>query len=148
PTCNEPLDGRVQLVRRNAAEERPPDLCIRPEATPHEDVVRLPPFAALVTRGRALEAEIGDPVLSARVRTSVELQAQVRDLRPEALLQPFDQPAESRLRLGDREVAVRLACARDRASAEAVLLDREADPLDLGDGRVELALGNVRDDEV
>src|SRR5262249_17450929 len=87
PACDEPLDRRVQLVGRHAAEERPPDLGIRTEAAADEDVVRLSPLAALVASGRALEAEIGNPVLRARVRAAVELQAQIGDLRPEALLQ-------------------------------------------------------------
>ena len=49
-----------------------------PEAAAHEDVVGLAPHAALVARGRALEAEVADPVLRAGVRAAVEVQPQRR----------------------------------------------------------------------
>src|SRR5581483_9847396 len=92
-----------------------------------------PPRAAFVARRRALEADVADPVLRARMRAAVEVQPQLGDLPAEALLEPVDEAAEPRLRLGDREVAVRLSGARDRVAAHAVQVEREADALELGD---------------
>ena len=87
-------------------------------------------------------------MLRAGVRAAVELEAKLRDLRAEALLERLDQRAEPRLRLGDGEVAVRLAGARDRVAAQAFLLDRETDPLELEERLLELGLGDSREDEV
>ena len=103
------------------------------EAAAHEDVVGLDALAVGVARRRALEAEIGDPVLRAGVRAAVELQAERADRVAEALLEVLDQPAEALLRLGHREVAVRLAGAADRAAAHVVDVEREADRPELGD---------------
>ena len=88
------------------------------EAAAHEDVVRLHALAVGVARRRALEAEVGDPVLRAGVRAAVELQAERADGVAEARLEVLDQPAEALLGLGHREVAVRLArCSRPSGRA-------------------------------
>src|SRR5579862_4394837 len=137
PALDQAFDRDVEVVGRYPPEERPPDLRRRPERAAHEDVVGLPPRAALVARRRSLEAEVADPVLRTRVRAAVEVQAQVGDLHAEALVEPVDQPAEACLRLGDREVAVRLAGARDRVAPHGVDVEREADALELGDGVVD-----------
>ena len=76
------------------------------------------------------------------------MQPQRRELRAEALLESFDQPAEPRLRLGDREVAVRLARAGDRVAAHGIDVEREADLRERG-GRLGHALvRDAGDDEV
>src|SRR5438132_1787220 len=148
PAGDQALDRVVQLGGRDPPEERPPDRGVGAEAAADEDVVRLPPLAAVVARSRPLEAEVADPVLRAGVRAAVELEPKLRDLRPEALLEHLDQRAEPRLRLRDREVAVRLARARDRVAAQAFLLDRETDPLELEQRLLELGLRDSRQDEV
>ena len=71
-----PSDGVVELLGRHAAEERPADRGVRAEPAADEDVVRLPLRASSSRAGRALEAEVADPVLRARVRAAVEVQAQ------------------------------------------------------------------------
>src|SRR5262249_60209789 len=83
--------------------------------------------------GRSRESVVADPVLCARVWAAVEVEPQLGDLRVETLLEPLDQPAEAGLRLCDREVAVRLAGARDRVAAHRVDVERETDLLDPGD---------------
>src|SRR4051812_17478543 len=97
PTGDHPFDRRVELVGRYAPEERAADRGAGAEPAADEDVVGLPPNAAVVARRRALEAEVADPVLGARVRAPVEIQPQLGDLRSEALLEPLDQRAEPRL---------------------------------------------------
>ena len=51
-----------------------------PEAAAQEDVVGLPPLPVLVAHGRALEAEVADPVMGAGVRAAVEVELQPGDL--------------------------------------------------------------------
>ena len=51
---------------------------VGPEPAAHEDVVGLPALPGLVARGRALEADVADPVLGAGVRAAVELQPRAR----------------------------------------------------------------------
>ena len=74
PALDESCDRRVELLARDAPEQRLADLRLRPEAAAHEDVVGLHALAVVVARRRALEAEVGDPVLRAGVRAAVELQ--------------------------------------------------------------------------
>src|SRR5207237_5845911 len=87
PPTDEADDRCVELLGRHPPEERPADL--RPGAEPaaHEDVVRLPPGAAVIPGGRALEAEIADPVLRAGVGAPVEVQAQAAELGAETPLE-------------------------------------------------------------
>src|SRR5262245_34792007 len=63
PAADESHDRRVQLLGRHPPEQRSADRRLGPEAAADEDVVRLPSDASLVARGRALEAEVADPVL-------------------------------------------------------------------------------------
>ena len=88
------------------------DAAARAEGAAQVDLVRLLSLALLVADGRALEADVADPVLRAGVRAAVEVQPERGDVVAEALLELLDQRAEPRLRLGDREVAVRLARCR------------------------------------
>ena len=118
---HEALDRGVELLRGTRRKSGRRDRGVRAERRRARRCRR--PAAGrrrVVAHGRALEAEVADPVLGARVRAAVEVEAEVRDLVAEALLEVLDQPAEPRLRLGDREVAVRLAGASDRAAADAV----------------------------
>src|SRR5436190_9541220 len=87
-------------------------------------------------------------VLCAGVRAAVEVQPQFGDLRVEALLESLDEAPEARLRLGDREVAVRLARARDRVAPHGIDVEREADLLDRGDRLRHALVRNAGDDEV
>ena len=150
--CSQPLDqpgdGGIELVGRDAAEQRLADRGACAEPAADEDVVGLPPGAVLVAGGRALEAEIADPVLGARVRAAVEVQPQVGDVVAEARLEPVDEPAEPRLRLGHREVAVRLAGAGDRVAPDRVRVEREADRGELARDPLGLRLGDADQDQV
>ena len=121
------------------------DRGLGPEPAADEDVVGLAPDAALVARGRALEAEVADPVLRAGVGAAVEVEPQARrSASPKRSSRPVDQRAEARLRLGDREVAVRLAGAGDRVAAHRVDVEREADRLERGLRLVEPARSGSR----
>src|SRR5262245_58042306 len=125
PAADEPLHGRRQVLGRNAPEDRPRDRRLRAEPAAQEDVVGLAPPTLRVARGRPLEAEVADPVLGAGVRAAVEVHAETGERgAAEAALEVDDQLVEPRLRLRDREVAVRLAGAGDRAAARAVELER------------------------
>src|SRR5262249_58902339 len=95
-------------------ERRPRDGCAGAESAAQEDVVRLPALAVLVPDGRALEAEVADPVLRAGVRAAVEVEPQARDLVAEPRFERLDQRVGSRLRLRHRVVAMRLAGAGER----------------------------------
>ena len=68
------------------------------------------------------------------VWAAVEVQLQARERIAEPGLQVLDENVEPRLRLRDREVAVRLAGAGDRLGAERVARQRQAELLEpLGD---------------
>ena len=127
PAGDEPADDVVEQVGADAPEDRAADAGVAAEATAQVDLVRLVPGAALVANGAALEADVADPVLRAGVRAAVEMELELGDVVPEAALEPLDQACEPRLRLGDGEVAVRLARAADRAGADRVDVGREAD---------------------
>ena len=83
-------------------------------------------------------------MVCAGMRAAVEVQLQAGERVAEARLEVLDEDVEPRLRLGDGEVAVRLAGAGDRLGAERVAGQRQAelreplaDALDVGgrDGR-------------
>src|SRR5581483_9008788 len=126
PSGDQPLHRRVELRRGHAPEQRPTDRRLGTERAAQVDLVRLLAPPLLVPQRRPLEAEVADPVLGARVRAAVEVEPQLGDLLAEAALQVLDQRAQPRLRLRHREVAVRLARARDRRAAHAVRIQLEA----------------------
>src|SRR6187402_968556 len=115
PAGDEPLDDAVELVRGHPAEERAADRRVRPEPAAEVHLVRLPALPRLVPGGRALEADVADPVVRAGVWAPVEREPERGDVVPEAPLEPLDQRVEPGLRLRHAEVAVRLARAGDRA---------------------------------
>ena len=72
---------------------------------------------------------------------AVEVEPQVGDVVPEPRFEPVDEPAEARLRLRHREVAVRLACAGDRVAPDRVRIEREADLAELVRDALRVRLG-------
>ena len=118
------------------------------EAAAQIDVVGLPALAVLVAHGRALEADLADPVMRARVRAPVEVHTQPVGVLAEALLEQPHEPVHPRLRLGDREVAVRLAGAGDRIAAQRAGVERQADLREPRVDLVETVGCDVREDEV
>src|SRR2546429_236904 len=107
PAGDQPGDGVVELLGRHASEDRSSDRCRTVEAPAQVHVVGLVSATLLVAHGRALEADVADPVLRARMRATVEMQPQTveRALR-EPLLEELHETVHTRLRLGHREVAV------------------------------------------
>src|SRR5205085_10669941 len=79
PACDEPLDRLVELFARHAPEDGPRDRRGGPEPAPQEDVVGLVAPALLVAQGRALEADVADPVLRAGMRAAVQMESQIGD---------------------------------------------------------------------
>src|SRR5579884_4262346 len=119
PAPDEGDHEAVQLLARDAAEQGSRDLRRPVETAAQVDVVGLLPAPLLVAHRRALEADVADPVLRARVRAAVEMQPQPLELpRVEPRLEQLHERAHARLRLGDREVAVRLAGAGDRVAGQ------------------------------
>src|SRR5262245_19462311 len=86
PPLDQAFDCAIELLGDHAAEERAADRRVRPEPAADEDVVGLSRPAVLVACCRPLEAEVGHPVLRARMRASVELEAEIGDLSAESLL--------------------------------------------------------------
>src|SRR5207247_9713080 len=80
PAPDQALDCRLEPVARDAAKDRPGDRRVRAERAAHEDVVGGQPTPVSVLSSRALEAEVAHPVLGARVRAAVEVEAQDGDL--------------------------------------------------------------------
>ena len=149
PAGDQALDGGVELVGRHAPEERPADRGAGAEPAADEDVVRLPAHTALVARGRSLEAEVGDPVLRARVRAAVELEPEVGDVGAEPLARG-SRSARRAASSSRRRRSCSAARRCRRSSCRAGCSPRAAKPISASsaDGRVELRRGNVRDHEV
>src|SRR5580765_8213929 len=118
PAADKRKDDVVELLGRDAPEHRPGDRRRTVEAAAEIDVVRLPPPPFGIANRRALKAEVADPVLRARVRATVEVQAQSVDRLAEPVLEQPDEPVHAGLGLGDGEVVVRLPGAGDRISPQ------------------------------
>src|SRR5262249_23396330 len=148
PAADQAFHGLVQLLRRYAPEDRPGDRRLRSESAAQEHVVGLAPATLLVAYRRALEAEVAGPVLGAGVRAAVEVEPEAGDVIAEPILEVPEERVGARLRLGDGEVAVRLAGAGDRDGADPVGIQWEADLGEPADRVVDPRLRNVGDDEV
>src|SRR3954454_6410802 len=118
PAADEADDGVVELLGGHALEHRAADRGRAVEAAAHVHVVRLAPATFFVADGRALEADLADPVMGARVRAAVEVHAQAVGCLPEAVFEQLHELVHASLRLGDGEVAVRLAGAGDGVAAQ------------------------------
>ena len=138
--------ARSRRLARHAAEDRPADRRHPGRGRRAEDVVA--GVRACGPRPRtvvALEAEVADPVLGAGVRAAVEVEAQARDVARRTSPRGGGRARAARLRLGDREVAVRLAGAGDRRAPQtSVALEREADLREPGERLVEPRVGERR----
>ena len=64
----------------------------------------------------AIDANVGNPVLSATVGASGDVQFQVLIEARQTIFQFFDQPTSKALRLGDRELAEFRSAAGDSAA--------------------------------
>src|SRR5262249_25823041 len=148
PALDESIDCVVELLARDSPEDGSGDGCAWPKPAPQENVVGLTPLALVVAGRGALKSDVADPVLPACVRAAVEVQPQIGDGVAEARLEVLDQLVQPGLRLGDREVAVRLAGAPDRGSPYVVDVERETEGGQLGDGGADLGLGDVCEYEV
>ncbi len=148
PPADQPCHRVVQLLRGNAPEHRPADRRPGAERAAQQHVVGLPAPALGVAHRRPLEAEVADPVLPARVRAAVQVEAQPGHLVAEAALQSLDQDAEAALRLRHGEVAVRLARAPDRSRPQAVRVDGEAELAQRREHPLELPGRDAGEDEV
>ena len=69
----------------------------------------------------AFEADVGDPVLAARVGAAGDVQLDVFLVAGEALVELFGEPARVRFGFGEREFAEFGAGAGDRAANEGVV---------------------------
>ena len=127
PAVEQPGDGGGELLGGDTAEDRARDRRVGAEAAAQQDVVGLAADSVLVPYRRALEAEVADPVVTAGVRAAVEVQLEPGERVAVARLEVVDQRREPRLRLGDGEVAVRLAGARDRLRAQGMAGERQAE---------------------
>src|SRR4029077_9495747 len=98
---------------RPPAKYRPTDRRVLPDAAAQVNLIRFELGATVATPGRALEPDVGDPVVSTGVRAAVHAERQRLDLTSEAFFQPLDDLLHLRLRLGHREVAERLTGTGD-----------------------------------
>jgi hypothetical protein len=87
-------------------------------------------------------------VLRTGVRAAVEMQPQRRHVVAEPHLERVDECPEPRLCLGDREVAVRLAGAGDRATPDRVRVELEPELGEPRNGVLDLRVRDVRKHEV
>ena len=96
----------------------------------------------------AIDANVGNPVLSAAVRTPGNVQFQVLIEARQALLQFFHQPAREALCLRDRQLAEFRAAASDRAAPERRTANAQSDRVQFFRQGISIRLGNVYDEQV
>src|SRR5713101_3645818 len=96
----------------------------------------------------AINANVGNPVLSATVRASGNVQLQVLIKARQTLFQFFHQPAGEALGLGDRQLAEFRAAARDSASTEGRPANSQAKRVQLLGQVLSVKPGNVHDEQV
>jgi hypothetical protein len=77
---------------------------------------------------------------------AVEMQPQLRDVAAERRLELLEELTQTLLRLADREVAVRLARARDRVRPHLVRLERQTDRRECRERRIDVH--DAGDDQV
>ena len=98
--------------------------------------------------GCALQADVGDPVVRAGVRTSVDTQFEALDIASKAILQPQHDFLQLGLGLSHGVIAQRLAGAPDAPATDAVNIQRKTDLRHALDHFVHTLFGNIGDDEV
>ena len=117
---------------RRAGRSRPPG-----RGAAQEDVVRLTALAVGVARGRPLEAEVADPVLAARVRAAVQVQAELGDLVAEAPLEMLDSApsrvfvsATAKLQCGSPVQPIESPRSEVASSGKPISRERRGDVVD------------------
>jgi len=120
--CDESLDVRRRFLGRYAPQQRSTDFGVLAQAATQIDLVRLEFFVArfVAPRGRTLQADVGHPVVGARVRAPVDSDLEPLDSAPKPILEAQHDLLQLRLGLGDGVVAQRLTSAADAAAANAV----------------------------
>src|SRR5713226_4218589 len=96
----------------------------------------------------AINANVGNPVLSATVRASSNVQLQVLIEAWQTLFQFLHQPAGKALRLRDRQLAELRAAARDAAAPERRAADPQSDRIQFLGQVLSVKPGNVHDEQV
>src|SRR4051812_4061528 len=96
------LDDEMELAARPPLEHRTPDGGAPAQAAAQKHVVPrdAPPRRPTLAQGRALEADVADPVVGAGVGAAVEIQPQPGDRVAEGRLQMLDDPLQPPLGLG------------------------------------------------
>src|SRR5438309_3979693 len=111
------LDRIRNLSRRAAISHGPRGCLMQTERSAKAEVIGINK-ATVDFNLLAINANIGNPVLSATVRASGNVQFQVLIEAWQTLFQFFHQPAREALRLRDRQLAELRAAARDGAAPE------------------------------
>src|SRR6516165_2693948 len=121
----QPRDRLRNLVCRAAVAHRTGDGLMFSDGAAHAEVVGVHELAVLLDL-LAFETKVSNPVLSATVRTTGDVQFQVLLEPGHAIVQLFGEPARKRLRLGYRDLAELGAGAGNDASAKRRAVHRQA----------------------
>src|SRR5579875_365516 len=150
PGPDEPADHLDDLVLGDPAQQRHPDGSPTAQAAPHPQVVRLGALAGDgVGRGGALQADVPHPVVGARVRAPVHVDAQLLDRAfPEAAFELGKDLFELALGLRHRVVAELVVGAGHRSGVELAAVRFEPDALEPLGEPGHLGTGDVGDDHV
>src|ERR1017187_7465798 len=135
------------MRRRDAAQNRLADRGVAAEAAAQDNVERFEWLAVGPARGRPLQPDVTGPMLRARMRASIEIQLEPRDLVAEVIDQPLDDSGELGLGRRDRIVAMWIADASDRRRVESIRIERETNLADFRDDAIETILRNSSEDE-
>src|SRR5229473_4245371 len=141
------LDRIRNLRRRAAISHGPRGRLMQTERSTDAEVIGIDD-TAVDFHLLAINANIGNPVLSATVRASGNVQLQVLIEARQTLFQFFHQPAGEALGLGDRQLAEFRAAARDSASKEGRPANSQAKRVQLLGQVFSIKPGNVHDEQV
>src|SRR5438128_5471854 len=98
------LDRRGHVGRRQPEADRSRDALIAPDGAANAEVVGIDERPAHLDL-LALDAEVGDPVLSAAVRAAGDVDPQMLVEPRKAPFERLNEPARKALRLGERQLA-------------------------------------------
>src|SRR5258708_408470 len=141
------LDRLRNLSRKAAISHRPRRRLMQTERSAQAEVIGINE-TSVHFHLLAINANVGNPVLSATVRASRNVQRQVLIKAGQTLFQFLDQPAGEALRLRDRQLAELRAAASDGASKEGRPANPQSDRVQLFGQILSIQPGNVDDEQI
>ena len=143
----EALDGVGNLGGSDAVAERTCGACIFADGAAYAKEEGIDQLAVLLDLF-ALETDVGNPVLAARVGAACDVEADLLVKAGEAVFELIDEPFVEALGFGDCKLAELSACAGNGTAPKSGDVDLQAKGVELDDEGCGLAVGYVDDEDV